>query len=409
MRFAFFLAFRYFRQPRRNFLARLTAWAAIVGIAFGTAAMITALGLSNGFRLAIQEKIFANAPHLTVFHTDGGEISDWNELNEKIQQIEGVKKVSAQSFDNALLIGKNNSAFAVLRGSREKSNISNLKSQIPNSNEQRTTNNEQRAANKIKIELGRILAEKTGLKTGDAAEIVSGSGQIGESFAPVSNAVEIAGIFETGLYEYDSTWIRLSLENAAKLTGKNLSTVSIIAVETANIYKSNETAGKISEQIGADYKILDWREANRPLFAALALERRIALLIIGLIIFVAALNITTTLALSVSERRFDIAVLRACGAGARKIVSIFLIEGLMLASIGLIAGVLLGISVCFLANQLDLIHLPADVYEVGSISLQVNVGEVLLIAAMVLFLSFPASAIPARAAARMRPLENLKN
>jgi lipoprotein-releasing system permease protein len=402
VRFAFFLAFRYFRQPRRSVLARLTAWAAIIGIAFGTAAMIAALALSNGFRQAIQEKILANTPHVTIFRTDGGEISDWNELNEKIQQIEGVEKISAQSFNNALLIGKTDSAFAVLRGSREKSNISNLKSQILNNNEQQTTN-------QIKIELGRILAEKTGLKTGDAAEIVSGSGQIGESFAPVSNAVEIAGIFETGLYEYDSTWIRLSLEDAAMLTGKNLSTVSIIAVETANIYKSNETARKISEQIGADYKILDWREANRPLFAALALERRIALLIIGLIIFVAALNITTTLALSVSERRFDIAVLRACGARARKIVSIFLIEGLILASIGLIAGVLLGVSVCFLANQFDLIHLPADVYEVGSISLQVNAGEVLLIAAMVLFLSFPASAIPARAAARMRPLENLKN
>lgn len=395
MRFAFFLAFRYFRQPRRNFLARLTAWAAIVGIAFGTAAMIAALALSNGFRRAIQEKILVNTPHITVFRADGGEISDWNELNEKIQQIEGVKKVSAQNFNNALLIGKTDSAFAVLRGSQE--------------GKSQTTNNERRVANQIKIELGRILAEKTGLRMGEAAEILSGSGQIGENFAPVSNKVEVAGIFETGLYEYDSTWIRLSLADAARLTGKNLSTVSTIAVDTSDIYKSNETARKISEQIGAEYKILDWREANRPLFAALALERQIALLIIGLIIFVAALNITTTLALSVSERRFDIAVLRACGASGRKIVSIFLIEGLMLASIGLIAGVLIGFLACFLANQFNLIHLPSDVYEVGNISLQVNAGEVLLIVAMVLFLSLLASAIPAQAAAQMRPLENLKN
>lgn len=395
MRFAFFLAFRYFRQPRRNFLARLSAWAAIVGIAFGTAVMIAALALSNGFRQTIQEKILANTPHITVFRADGGEIGEWKELNEKIQQIEGVKNVSAQSFNNALLIGKTDSAFAVLRGLQE--------------GKSQTTNDEQRAANQIKIELGRILAEKTGLKMGDAAEIVSRSGQIGESFAPISNAVKVAGIFETGLYEYDSTWIRLSLADAAKLTGKNPLTVSTIALETSDIYKSNETARKISEQIGAEYKILDWREANRPLFAALALERRIALLIIGLIIFVAALNITTTLALSVSERRFDIAVLRACGAGERKIVSIFLIEGLILSSIGLIAGVLLGISVCFFANQFNLIHLPPDVYEVGNISLQVNTGEVLLIIAMVLFLSLLASAIPAQAAAQMRPLENLKN
>lgn len=395
MRFEIFLAFRYFRQPRRSFLARLTAWAAIIGVAFGTAAMIAALALSNGFRQAMQEKILANTPHVTIFRIDGGEIVEWKELNEKIRIIEGVKNVSAQSFDNALLIGKTDSAFAVLRASEEKYN--------------QTTNNEQRTTSKIKIELGRFLAEKTGLKTGDAAEIVSGSGRIGENFAPVSNAVEICGVFETGLYEYDSTWIRLSLEDAARLTGKNSLSVSTIAVETVDIYKSGETAEKIAERIGAEYKVLDWREANRPLFAALSLERRIAFLIIGLIISVASLNITTTLALSVGERRFDIAVLRAVGASAKKIVSVFLIEGLILAASGLSAGVLLGISICFFANYFGLIHLSADVYEVESISLRVNTIEILLLATLILVLSFLASAIPALAAARMKPLENLKN
>ena len=374
----------------------------MIGTAFGTAAMIVALALSNGFRGAMQEKILANTAHITVFRADGGETNDWRELSEKIKQIEGVGKISAQTFDNALLRGKNNSAFAVLRGLQEKSQISNLKSQI-------TKNDEPQSANKIKIELGKTLAEKIGLKTGDWAEIVSGNGQIDESFSPVSTEVEVGAVFETGLYEYDSTWIRLSLEDAAKLAGRNFATVSIIAVETTDIYKSNKTARKISVQLGAEYKVLDWREANRPLFAALALERRIALLIIGLIIFVAALNITTALALSVGERRFDIAVLGACGASARKIVSIFLIEGLILAFAGLILGILIGISTCFLANQFDLIQLPADVYEVANVTLQVNYGEVLLIAAFVLLLSLLASAIPARAAAGMRPLENLKN
>lgn len=364
--------------------------------------MIVALALSNGFRGAMQEKILANTAHVTVFRADGDETSDWRELSEKIERIAGVEKISAQTFDNALLKGKNNSAFAVLRGAQEKSQISNLKSQI-------SKNDERQATDKIKIELGKTLAEKTGLKPGDRAEIVSGSGQIDESFAPISTGVQIGAVFETGLYEYDSTWIRLRLEDAAKLTGRNLTTVSTIAVETADIYQSNETARKISEQLGAEYKVLDWREANRPLFAALRLERRIALLIVGLIIFVAALNIATTLALSIGERRFDIAVLRACGASARKIVSTFLIEGLILAFVGLFLGVLLGASACFLANQFNLIQLPADVYEVANVSLRVDFGEVLLIAAFVLFLSFLASAIPALAAARMRPLENLKN
>ena len=394
MRFAFLLAVRYFRAPRPNFLARLTALAAVAGIAFGTAAMIFALALSNGFREAMREKILANTAHIAVFRADGNEIENWENLAAQIRQIPNVEIISAQSFDNALLIGKTNSAFAVLRGSQEKSQILI---------EEKETNE------KIKIEIGKILAEKTGLKAGDAAEIVSGSGEINENFAPTSTIVEVGGIFETGLYEYDSTWIRLSLKDAAKLTGKSISTTSTIAVKTKDIYQTNEIATKIAEKISREFKILDWREANRPLFAALSLERQIAFLIVGLIILIAALNITTTLALSVGERRFDIAVLRACGASGRTIVSVFLLEGVFLAAFGLCAGILIGVLICFLGNQFDLIRLPADVYEIGSVSLRINSAEILLIALAVLILSLAASWIPARAAAEMRPAENLKN
>ena len=394
MRFAFLLAVRYFRAPRPNFLARLTAFAATTGIAFGTAAMIFALALSNGFREAMREKILANTAHISVFRADGDEIADWENLAAQIREIPGVESVSAVAFDNALIIGKTNSAFAVLRGSREESEVL-IKEKVTNE--------------KIKIEIGKILAEKTGLKVGDAAEIVSGGGEINENFAPVSTIVEVGGIFEIGLYEYDSTWIRFSLKHAANLTGKSVSTAATIAVETADIYQTVEIAPKISEKIGWEFKVLDWREANHPLFAALSLERQIAFLIVGLIILIAVLNITTTLALLVGERRFDIAVLRACGASRRTIISVFLLEGVFLAAVGLCAGILIGVLVCFVFNRFDLIRLPADVYEIGSVSLRTNLAEILLIAAAVLILSLAASWIPARAAAQMRPVENLKN
>lgn len=390
MRFAFFLAFRYFRQPRRNFLARLTAFAAVCGIAFGTAAMLVALALANGFRQAMQEKMLADRAHVAVFRSDATEISDWKQLAARIKSINGVAAVSAQSFDNALLIGKNDSAVAVLRGSASE-----------------TASDEGQIANKIKI--GRILAQKVGLKLGDAAEIVTSGKRLGEDFAPISTVVEVGAIFETGFYEYDSTHVQLSLADAAKLTGKPKNAAATLAVETTDIYRANETAAAISRELRAEYRVLDWQEANRPLFAALALERRVALAIVGLIVFVAALNIATTLALSIGERRFDIAVLRTCGATAKTIAAIFLLEGLILAFVGLTIGVLLGAAVCFFVNRFDLINLPADVYEVGKISLQTNPTEISLVAALVLLLSFLASWLPARAAARMRPTENLKN
>ena len=386
MRFEFHLALRYLRVPRRNRLAQFTATAAIIGIAAGTAAMILAQALSNGFRQEMQDKILQNTAHVTVFRKDDTEIFDSQNLIEQIKQIEDVKTAAPTTFDSALLIGKTNSSYAILRA-------------VQNSSQ----------SDRPKIEIGKVLAEKISLKIGDSAEIVSGTGNGGENFAPTSTAVEIAAVFETGIYEYDSTWIRVSLADEARLTGKSFPTATAIAVEVSDIYKSKEIAERISEKIGADYKVLDWQEANRPLFAALALERRIGLLVIGLIIFVAALNITTTLALVVNERRFDIAVLKTCGARAKSIVKIFLIEGLIIGAIGIFAGAILSLASCFFINYFGLINLPPDVYELNRILLKPNSVDVAVTIAIVFAVCLLATIVPARMAARIRPAENLKN
>jgi len=386
VRFEFHLALRYLRVPRRNRLAQFTATAAIIGIAAGTAAMILAQALSNGFRQEMQDKILQNTAHVTVFRKDDTEIFDSQNLIEQIKQIEDVKTAAPTTFDSALLIGKTNSSYAILRA-------------VQNSSQ----------SDRPKIEIGKVLAEKISLKIGDSAEIVSGTGNGGENFAPTSTAVEIAAVFETGIYEYDSTWIRVSLADEARLTGKSFPTATAIAVEVSDIYKSKEIAERISEKIGADYKVLDWQEANRPLFAALALERRIGLLVIGLIIFVAALNITTTLALVVNERRFDIAVLKTCGARAKSIVKIFLIEGLIIGAIGIFAGAILSLASCFFINYFGLINLPPDVYELNRILLKPNSVDVAVTIAIVFAVCLLATIVPARMAARIRPAENLKN
>lgn len=464
MRFELFLAFRYLRQPKRRLLTRFTALAAIVGIASGVSALVFALALANGFRREMQEKILRESAHVIIYRADESEIRDWREISRKIDAVKNVKSVSAESFDNCLLIGKT-SAFAVLRGSQTiekkdkfiskmnrfisdmnkfifemnrftpKTNkfipevnrftskiglfISDTNKFVPNTNKFiLNTNLSIFQLNKsifevnnplVKVEIGKILAERTGLQTGDRAEIVVSGNRSSGSLLPTSTTVEISGIFETGLYEYDSTWIRLSLADAARAAGKTSLSVSAVGVETADIYSANLTAAEIQTVLGAEYKVLDWQQTNRPLFAALALERRMALIIIALIVLLAALNITTTLALLVNEHRADIAVLKSCGARSQNILLTYLLAGLILGAIGVAAGVVLSLAACAVCSHFELISLSAEVYSISKIKLEPQIWEILAIISGALVLSLAATIVPARSAAKIRPLDILKN
>ena len=161
--------------------------------------------------------------------------------------------------------------------------------------------------------------------------------------------------------------------------------------------------------LGSSYTTVDWQEANRPLFTALALERRIGIVIIGLIIFIAALNITTTLILVVMERRRDIAILNTMGATTRSIMSIFVIEGAIVGVLGAVGGVVLGAIAVLVANRFQLISLPADVYSISNVPLNLDFRDVALAALVALVLSIIATVYPARAAARIRPAEMLRD
>jgi lipoprotein-releasing system permease protein len=184
---------------------------------------------------------------------------------------------------------------------------------------------------------------------------------------------------------------------------------SVISVETPDIYKVSEVSRALREMLGVDYTTVDWQEANRPLFAALALERRMGLFIIGLIIFIAVLNITSTLILLVVERREDIAILSAMGAGTKSIMAIFITEGAAIGLIGTTLGVVLGLLGCFVGDRYRLVSLPADVYSLSSIPFHPQLRDVVLAATIAFVLSLLATIYPARAAARMRPAAILRD
>jgi lipoprotein-releasing system permease protein len=389
MSFELKLALKYFRVRRKS-LARFTSFVAIVGIAAGVASLIIAQSLASGFADEIRDKILANTAHISIFMRDGGEIYNWKDVKNELEKSENIKEISETTFESGVIIGKETNAYAILRV---------VSHQPLENNEQRTTNNEQI----IEILIGKELAEKTNLKIGDEAEIVTI-----ENESAKTSKVKIKDIFQTGLYEYDSTWINLSPENYVKLTGKPKFTPTVLNVSVKDIYKADKTADEIRIKLGEVFKVLDWQEANQPLFAALSLERRVALAIISLIIFIAALNITTTLALLVNERKLDIAVLRTCGAKTKNLIFVFLLEGLFLGFTGIFFGVVFGLSGCFIGNYFNIIKLPTEVYSLNYIPFHPDLVNILLIIFIAFILCLAATVYPAYKASRIKPLENLR-
>ncbi len=408
MPYEVFLALRHLRSRRHRRLARVTAFIALTGISVGVAALIVAQALANGFRDEMRDKILRGTSHLTIMRSGGQAISNYKELAASINRLAGVTSAAGTTYDGAVLVGPTSSAYVVLRGlDNESAQAESVDATVVAGSSASLKNFKSSAGTRPEILLGAELAKRTGLAVGDKAEIITIASS-SASETSTARQVRIAGMFRTGLFEYDSTWVYLPLAAADAFAGGKHS-VSVVSVQVADIYDVKNVSGRVRELLGEGYTIVDWQEANRPLFTALELERRIGMVIIALIILIAALNITTTLILIVMEHRKDIAILNAMGATRRSIMTIFVVEGALVGLAGAVTGVLLGGIATFVANRFKLVSLPADVYSIAHVPLNLQLRDVLLAALVAFVLSTLATIYPARAAAKVRPAELLRD
>jgi lipoprotein-releasing system permease protein len=464
MPYELFLALRYLQRSKRrgrHRSARLTALAGVAGIACGVGALIFALALSNGFQDEMRDKILGGTAHITLMPSAGGArvIEDHPAVIARLRTVEGVVDAAPTTYTGALLSGADGAAYTIVRGVEKTStrNIAEIRRtliagaieplfattheaedagrkqpasvdskrepQAATKHNDATTGDdesgtlfgalagEEEDAPPAEIVIGAELAARTGLsRVGEEGWLLTGERTPEPpGLAPRARRVRVAGVFRSGLYEYDSSWLYVSLAEASELEGANApNSASLISIETADIYQTSETATRIRRALGANFKIVDWQEANAPLFAALQLERRTVALIIALIMFVAALNITTTLVLVVIERRADIAILGAMGARPRSIMLIFMCEGAIIGAVGAVLGVLLGLAACFVGERFKLVSLPADVYSLSAIPFHPHAPDVIAAALIAFIVSLLATIYPARAAARLRPAEALR-
>jgi lipoprotein-releasing system permease protein len=399
MPYEVFLAFRYLRSRHKRRLARATSIAAILGICMGVAALIVAFALSNGFRDEMRDKILQGTAHLSVLRTDGRPIENYSELANRVKQVDGVVSASATTYDGALARGSKGSGYAVIRG---------IEKEATQSVERQWTREgsfgpvaETLPGCLPNAVVGVDLAARIGVSVGDDFQVISATDS-------KMHRLHLAGTFRSGLFEYDSTWIYVGMDTASKFAGNNHA-ATVLSVQVNNADNVKQVSTNVAKALGDTYTLVDWQQANQPLFSALALERRMGLFIIGLIIAIATLNITTMLILVVVERRRDIAILNALGATRTGVMLVFIIEGAVIGALGAIAGVALGFVACAIGNHYKVVSLPADVYSISNVPLIPKPGEMLLAALVAFVLSVLATIYPARAASRLRPVEALRD
>jgi lipoprotein-releasing system permease protein len=427
MPYELFLALRYLRVRRGRRVARWTALAAVAGIACGVAALIVATALANGFRDELRDKILRGTAHVTLSREGALSSEEAVAAAARVRRVEGVRDAAATTYEGALLSGPGGAAYTLLRGLdgtsaraleelRATLTAGAADSLVPVQGGEPARAADEDEEGPLPVVVGEELAARTGLArvgeegwvlTGSARDGVGVAGGVG-GFEPRARRVRVAGLFRSGLYDYDSAWTYVSLAEVGRVAGATLSS-TVVSVEARDMEESAEVARRARAELGAGWEALDWREANRPLFAALALERRTVGLIIMLVTVVAALNITTTLALVVVERRADIAVLSTLGARAPSLTLVFVIEGAIVGAVGALSGVALGLAACFVADRFGLVRLPPDVYSLSAVPLHPHASDVVLAALAAFAVSLLATLYPAWQAARVRPAEVLRH
>ncbi len=370
----------------------------------GVGALIVALALSNGFRDEMRDRILQGTAHITVLRADGLPLNDYPGITARIRSVEGVVNSSVTTYDAAVARGPRGAGYSVLRGI-EKDAIESLALERWATEGSASSIFDKSPSGEPNALIGTELATRLGVTTNDFVTLVP-TNNAGPTVT--THRVRIVGVFRSGLFEYDSTWIYLPLETVNAFAGESHA-ASVISVQVSNADQVKKTAEKMTTVLGSGYRLIDWQEANQPLFSALALERRMGLFIIGLIIVISTLNITTMLILVVVERRRDIAILNALGATRFAVMLVFVIEGAVVGAVGALSGVVIGVIACALGNYFKVVSLPPDVYSISNVPLNSHPLEIAVTGLMAFALSIVATIYPSRAAAKMRPVETLRD
>jgi lipoprotein-releasing system permease protein len=405
MKFEWLVARRYLRSPHRPAVLRLVTVLSVVGVAAGVATLVIALSMNSGFRETLQDRLLGVTAHITLSEPGADGLHDYMALAARLARTPGVRSATPAIYETVLLSASSPSGIELKGVDPELEKKSN---EALNHIVEGRADFSPDADGIGAVILGRLLAAKSKLRAGDYVTLISPEGRL-TPFGKVPRAARfrVTGIFDSGFYDFDANWGFTTLASAQNLAGVG-DEVSVIEFRIAQLDRASALASELARAAGPGYKASTWQDENRALFRALSLEKLVTAIFIGLITFVAGLNILVVLTMTVTDRARDIAVLMSMGARRKQLRGVFFLQGLAIGSVGTVAGLAVGYLAAWIAGTYQLIPLDPEVYSVPYVPFHPNGFDALWITAAALVICSAATLIPARAAARLLPVEILR-
>lgn len=401
-----FLGLRYLKAKRKQRFISVITIISVLGVMVGVMALVVVLSVMNGFRSDLMNKILGVNSHVLVLNLSGT-FSGYRQVAEKVKKMDGVVAITPFIYTQVMLNHAGRVSGAVLRGVDPGSaaRVVNFDKMIKEGSLSSLGETEKGAPSII---IGSELAKQIGAGTGSLVTVISPEGKLTPlGRTPNTKKFRVTAIFDSGMYEYDASMAYISLTQAQRFLalGDN---VTGLELKVKEVYQSDIIAKKIQKKLGYPYWTKDWKLMNRSLFSALKLEKLTMFVILSMIVLVGALNIISTLVMVVMEKTRDVAILRAMGASARSIMSIFMFQGILVGVIGTFAGLFSGLGLCHLLARYQFINLPSDVYYISKLPVLVSVSDVSIVAGAAVVISFLATLYPAWYASRLNPLESFR-
>jgi lipoprotein-releasing system permease protein len=461
MRFEFFIATRYLRAKRRQAFIGIITGISILGVAAGVASLIVALAINNGFRQDLQERLIGSTSHISLLRIADDGIKDWPSLLARLSQQPHVIAAAPAIFEQVLISRGPRARGAVLKGMipADERKVGDLLSTIKqgsaapleensdqpsdkpgeslNKNEADAKKNVGTAAPAIRgtsvppgsptddspddlsavharvaamapIILGKDMADNLGATVGSVVLVTSPQGELTPfGMVPKYTRFRVVGIFNSGFFDYDSSWAFTRLSDAQRLFGLG-DLISVIEFRIDDIYQADKVSHQLEDAAGKGFMATNWMEQNQALFHALRLERLVTFITIGLIVFVAALNILISLIMMVMEKTKDIAVLMSMGTRRAQVRNIFIAQGVLIGVIGTVIGLMIGYAISYAGGHYHIISLSPEVYSIDYVPFAPRPMDGVLVAIVAIGVSFIATLYPSWSAGRTLPAESLR-
>ncbi len=441
MRFELFIASRYLRAKRRQAFIGIITGISIAGVAAGVASLVVALAINNGFRQDLQQRLLGSTSHISLQRVADDGIRDWPAVMQRLSKEPHVIGTAPAIFEQVLISRGPRARGAVLKGmipkyerrvgdlldSVRQGSAAALDENAPAGSEPVNSAHtpstsapegdkspdslegvQRRIAAMPPIVLGKEMADNLGAKVGDTVLVTSPQGELTPfGMVPKYNRFRVVGVFNSGFYDYDSSWAFVRLSDAQRLFGLG-DLISVLEFKIDDIYKADAVSRQLEDAAGKGFMTTNTLNQNSALFKALKTERLITFITIGLIVLVAALNILISLIMMVMEKTKDIAVLMSMGTRKAQVRNVFIAQGVLIGVVGTVIGLILGFAISYAGGHYHVISLSPEVYSIDYVPFAPRAVDGAWVALFAVIVSFVATLYPSWSASRILPAEALR-